>query len=101
MKRTVFEVSSHLIDPRLTPYIAMKTALEKLGYDGVYHMVSCMQNPRDSALWRDAFLYKYHGIGRPFTREDWDHILGDSQVNHIPNITLTDVIYCPHYPDPH
>jgi hypothetical protein len=62
----------------------MRTALEKLGYDGVYHMNSVMQNPPDSHMWIDFFKWKYFGQGKPFTRKDWDQLLGDTQVNSSP-----------------
>ncbi|OJJ95605.1 hypothetical protein ASPACDRAFT_1859863 [Aspergillus aculeatus ATCC 16872] len=49
-------------------------ALQELGYE-TYHMTSIMQNPKDAVLWTEAFRGKYHD-GRPFTRADWDQLLG-------------------------
>lgn len=37
------------------------------------------ENPPDIDLWRQAFLAKYHGQGRPFERRDWDQLLGHCQ----------------------
>jgi hypothetical protein len=43
-------------------------------------MMTCMQYPRDSELWQKAADAKFHGKGKPFTREDWDHLLGHRRV---------------------
>ena len=63
---------------KATPTLAIAAALEKLGYDGVYHMSKVIQNPPDAWMWIDA--YKGEMGKRPkFTRKDWDHLLGDVQ----------------------
>jgi hypothetical protein len=59
---------------------AMREAMRQLGYVDTYHMMSAsIENPPDCLLWRDAFAAKYDGIGAPFTRRDWDKLLGHCQ----------------------
>lgn len=62
---------------------AMKTALEQLGYNDVYHMTTAMHNPKDYDMWTQAFNAKYKGKGEKFTREEWDMLLGDCQVGRL------------------
>lgn len=43
-------------------------------------MMSCsIDNPPDALLWMDALRAKYDGVGEPFTRRDWDKLLGNCQ----------------------
>src|SRR5271155_3453576 len=59
---------------------AMRAAMKQLGYVDTYHMMSAsIENPPDCLLWQDAFAAKYDGVGRPFTRVDWDRLLGHCQ----------------------
>ncbi|EEY18404.1 conserved hypothetical protein [Verticillium alfalfae VaMs.102] len=59
---------------------SMRAAMRQLGYEDTYHMMSCsIENPPDALMWHDALLAKYHGIGKPFTRADWDRLLGHCQ----------------------
>jgi hypothetical protein len=58
----------------------MRTALEQLGYQGVYHMFEVVKNPSDADFWAEALRSKYFGEGRNLGREDYDGILGDFQV---------------------
>jgi hypothetical protein len=38
-----------------------------------YHGNSvAFENPTDANMWYEAGLAKYHGIGRPFEKEDWE-----------------------------
>lgn len=37
------------------------------------------ENPPDIDLWRQAFLAKFRGQGRPFEKKDWDQLLGHCQ----------------------
>jgi len=37
------------------------------------------ENPPDIDLWRQAFLAKFRGQGRPFEKKDWDQLLGYCQ----------------------
>ena len=62
------------------PRAALKTALHHLGYDGIYHMESIVENPDDAYMWAEAMRYKGTGKGRPFTKEDFDQVLGESEV---------------------
>lgn len=39
-------------------------------------MLSIYRNPPDSVLWSEAIDAKYYSKGRPFTRTDWDQLLG-------------------------
>jgi hypothetical protein len=43
-------------------------------------MVTIIERPRDADLWKKAGDAKYFGKGKAFTREDWDHLLGDKRV---------------------
>ncbi|EON69538.1 hypothetical protein W97_08798 [Coniosporium apollinis CBS 100218] len=52
-------------------------ALRILGYDDVYHMTSCIENPPDSDIWQEAIAAKWHGKGKPFGREEFDQVLGN------------------------
>lgn len=58
----------------------MTVALEMLGYDRVYHMASCIQNPPDCAMWEKACKAKFYGEGKKFGKEEWDQLLGQYQV---------------------
>ena len=58
----------------------MREAMKELGYVDTYHMMSAsIENPPDALMWRDAFAFKYDKTGRPFTRSDWDQLLGHCQ----------------------
>lgn len=57
----------------------MREAMKQLGYVDTYHMMSAsIENPPDSLMWRDAFAAKYDN-GPPFTKENWDQLLGHCQ----------------------
>jgi len=56
---------------------ATKAALEQLGYNDVYHMVTAMKNPKDYDMWAEAFNAKFFGKGQMFGRKEWDQLLGD------------------------
>lgn len=56
------------------------TALKEMGYVDCYHMINAIQNPPDAEMWTDAFNAQLYGKGKPFGREEWDHLLGDCQV---------------------
>ncbi len=43
-------------------------------------MASVINNPTDSRIWKKAFDAKYYGKGKPFTRDEWDQLLGETQV---------------------
>jgi hypothetical protein len=54
--------------------------MRQLGYVDTYHMMSCsIENPPDALLWMDALRAKYDGVGKPFTRREWDMLLGECQ----------------------
>lgn len=58
----------------------MKVALEKLGYNDVYHMTSILtQNPRDADLWKRAYEAVYGGKGK-WGKKEWDALLGHCMV---------------------
>ena len=58
----------------------MRAAMQHLGYVDTYHMMNCsIENPPDALMWMDALKAKYDGEGKPFTREDWDQLLGNAQ----------------------
>ncbi|MCJ1385417.1 hypothetical protein MMC17_008540 [Xylographa soralifera] len=56
---------------------SMKTALEQVGYNNVYHMTTAMKNPKDCEMWTEAFNAKFHGKGQMLGRKEWDQLLGD------------------------
>ncbi|EFY94666.1 hypothetical protein X797_010298 [Metarhizium robertsii] len=59
---------------------SLRAAMKRLGYLDTYHMTSCLENPPDALLWTDALCAKYDGAPRrPFTRRDWDRLLGHCQ----------------------
>ncbi|KAL6891786.1 P-loop containing nucleoside triphosphate hydrolase protein [Trichoderma longibrachiatum] len=59
---------------------SMRAAMKQLGYVDTYHMMNCsIENPPDALMWMDALCAKYDGKGKPFTREDWDQLLGTCQ----------------------
>lgn len=59
---------------------SMRAAMKQLGYVDTYHMMNCsIENPPDALMWMDALCAKYEGEGKPFTREDWDQLLGNAQ----------------------
>ncbi|RAK94987.1 sulfotransferase family protein [Aspergillus ibericus CBS 121593] len=56
---------------------SLRQALLDLGYDDGYHFASCMnENPRDCDLWCAALEAKFQGRGTPWTRTEWDQLLG-------------------------
>lgn len=70
--------------PRITEHtltdVALRIALERLGYMRCYHMMcASMENPPDCLMWHDALAAKYDGVGE-FGRKEWDQLLGDCQV---------------------
>jgi len=59
---------------------SMRAAMKELGYVDTYHMMNCsIENPPDALMWMDALTAKYDKQGKPFTREDWDQLLGNAQ----------------------
>lgn len=67
------DVSSDTAKPQ--PTVAMQAALNILGYT-CYHSIQFFNNVRDCAMWNEAMDAKFRGQGRPFTRADWDQLLG-------------------------
>ena len=66
----------------------MRTALLELGYKDVYHMVNVIKNPADAVMWKEAADAKFFGKGKPYTREDWDHLLGHCEASRHPLLFL-------------
>ncbi|TVY80468.1 hypothetical protein LSUE1_G004432 [Lachnellula suecica] len=59
---------------------SMRAAMQQLGYVDTYHMMSAsIENPPDSLMWHQALKAKYDGVGVPYTRADWDQLLGHCQ----------------------
>ncbi|KAI9054587.1 hypothetical protein LZ554_001740 [Drepanopeziza brunnea f. sp. 'monogermtubi'] len=59
---------------------SMRAAMKELGYFDTYYMMNCsIENPPDALMWMDALVAKYDGVGAPFTRADWDRLLGNCQ----------------------
>ena len=58
----------------------MRAAMKFLGYVDTYHMMNCsVENPPDALMWMDALTAKYENKGRPFTRREFDQLLGHAQ----------------------
>ncbi|KAF2210676.1 hypothetical protein CERZMDRAFT_85984 [Cercospora zeae-maydis SCOH1-5] len=59
---------------------SLRQALIDLGYSDVYHYAAIVnENPRDAEMWNDALDAKFDPTNthkKPFTREDWDQLLG-------------------------
>lgn len=62
----------------------MWEALKMLGYLDCYHMMNTMIDPTDNDMWLDAIKGKFFG-GKPFTKNEWDMLLGHCQVCKISN----------------
>ncbi|MCJ1399743.1 hypothetical protein MMC11_002945 [Xylographa trunciseda] len=58
-----------------TGTMSIQAALNILGYN-CYHSSVFFSNIRDCATWNDAMDAKYLHRGTPFTRPDWDRLLG-------------------------
>ena len=60
-----------------TGTVSMQAALELLGYGPTYHGYTALYKLHHLPLWTAAFEAKYHDNGTPFSRQDWDRLLGD------------------------
>ncbi|KAJ7090762.1 hypothetical protein B0H15DRAFT_836802 [Mycena belliarum] len=81
------------------PLAAMRTALETLGYRDTHHMQSVLMNPPEVDLWNAAIDAKFHGRGTPYTRADWDQLLGHCQaVTDVPALLFWEELLAA-YPD--
>ncbi|KAF4619068.1 hypothetical protein G7Y89_g14779 [Cudoniella acicularis] len=59
---------------------SIRAAMKQLGYIDTYHMMcASIENPPDALMWHEALRAKYEGIGMPYTRSDWDQLLGHCQ----------------------
>ncbi|KAK0115675.1 hypothetical protein ONS95_000057 [Cadophora gregata] len=72
-----------------TGTMSMRIALEKLGYENVYHFSSVFEHETHPELWISALKAKYEQKGKEstnqFSKEYWDDILGEySAVTDIP-----------------
>ena len=59
-----------------TGTVSMQAALELLGCKPTYHGYTALYNRDHLPAWTAAFEAKYHDNGKPFTRQDWDQLLG-------------------------
>ncbi|KAJ6557687.1 P-loop containing nucleoside triphosphate hydrolase protein [Mycena capillaripes] len=67
---------------------SMQKALEILGYTHANHGAHIhFGSPQDIDMWLAAVNAKFFGVGKPYTREDWDRLLGHCQA----------VMDAPHY----
>lgn len=77
----------------------MHEALNRLGQGPVYHMLSIIRNPPDSIMWQEAIDAKYFHKGKPFTRSDWDQLLGHcASVTDVPTTLFAEELIAA-YPD--
>jgi hypothetical protein len=44
-------------------------------------MISVLENPPDSHLWREAVDAKFYGIGKPYGKAEWDALLGHCEAS--------------------
>ncbi|KAH8681645.1 hypothetical protein BX600DRAFT_447057 [Xylariales sp. PMI_506] len=56
---------------------SLRTALDILGYRSYHSTDLWMDSKKNVEKWNIAFDWKYNGKGQPFTRLEWDEILGD------------------------
>ena len=69
----------------------MQSALETLTGTPCYHGFVPLNKISHIGPWTRAFEAKYHFNGRPFTRQDWDNLLGDyGAVTDVPTICFAD-----------
>ena len=70
-----------------TGTVSMQSALETLGCKPTYHGYTLLDNPDHVPMWTAAFEAKYYHRGHPFTRQDWDRLLGKYRaVTEIPSM---------------
>jgi hypothetical protein len=69
--------------------LALKVALEKLGYS-VYHMSECVTRWEDKhlLLWEEALQAKFLGQGTPWTGDDIDKVLQNYNVRIIAHLHI-------------
>lgn len=75
--------------------IAMKIALQELGYANVYHFFQVAQNSSHADLWIEALKAKYEHDGEskhPGSNRvaDWNQLLGEYSVS-----TPCHFLFCP------
>ena len=87
-----------IISRLLMTHLAMQLALQILGYP-CYHGLTLIANVRDTEMWNKALDAKFFGKGDPFTRVEWDQLLGNySAVADLPAVAFPgDLLEC--YPD--
>ena len=82
-----------------TGTVSMQAALETLGCYPTYHGYTLLDHPDHLPLWTAAFEAKYHNRGEPFTRKDWDQLLGSyGAVTELPSICFAQELIAA-YPD--
>ncbi|KAH7308734.1 P-loop containing nucleoside triphosphate hydrolase protein [Rhexocercosporidium sp. MPI-PUGE-AT-0058] len=59
-----------------TGTMSMQNAFRILGYPNPYHFSSVYGNIRDCDMWVEALRAKYDSIGTPFSRVEFDQLLG-------------------------
>ena len=59
-----------------TGTVSMQAALDILGCGPAYHGYTALHELDKLPEWIAALRAKYHNDGKPFTRQDWDHLLG-------------------------
>ncbi|KAJ6595784.1 hypothetical protein DFH09DRAFT_1135633 [Mycena vulgaris] len=100
MQRTVPMQVLALGFPR-TGTSSLKIALETLGYVRTNHgsSVGSQSSPAEIDMWIAAVKAKFHGVGTPYGREQWDELLGDCQgVTDVPHILFAEELIAA-YPD--
>jgi hypothetical protein len=63
--------------------LAMRVALETLGYCDTHHIQAVLYNPPEVDMWREAIDAKFFGKGKPYGRPEWDQLLGHCQARTI------------------
>lgn len=99
--RTGLAISFLLIDAaKRSGTDSIRVALKMLGYDDCYHGYSCLhENPPDNELWLEAADAKFRGKGKPYTKEQWDSLLGDcAGVSDLPCVAFAPELIAT-YPD--
>lgn len=77
---------------------SMQKALEILGYP-CYHYFQNYAHPLNLPMWDEAIDAKYFGKGKPFTKTEWDQLLGHyAAITDVPAILFQEELMAV-YPD--
>ncbi|KAK4561647.1 hypothetical protein LTR86_004326 [Recurvomyces mirabilis] len=67
---------------RVVPMRVLCLGVSRTGttcHDETYHFASLIQNEPDAVMWIEALEAKFKSKGKPFSRAEWDQLLGHCQ----------------------